>query len=58
MQYFKNIYKAATKVSKILQEPCSVRTNHYKWNIPAILIFYCNIAVMTKLSLVLKLGFG
>ena len=32
LQYCKNIYKAVKKVSKILQEPCNVRSKH-KWNI-------------------------
>ena len=46
LQYSKNIYKAVRKVSKILQEPCNVRSKHYKWNIAAMLIFHFNIAVM------------
>ena len=46
MQYCKNIYKAVRKVSKILQEPCNVRSKHYTWNIAVILIFHFNIAVM------------
>ena len=45
LQYCKNIYKAVKKVSKILQEPCNVRSKHYKCNVAAILIFYFNIAV-------------
>ena len=49
MQYCKNIYKAIRKVSKILQEPCIVRSKHYKLNIAAILIFHFNIAVMWEL---------
>ena len=36
-----NTYKVR-KVSKILQEPCNVRSKHYKWNFAAILIFYFN----------------
>ena len=44
-QYCKNIYKAVSKVSKILQEPCNVRSKHYKCNVAAILIFHFNIAV-------------
>ena len=35
---------------EILQEPCNVRSKHYKWNVAAILIFHCNIAVMSELS--------
>ena len=46
MQYCKNIYKDVRKVSKILREPCNVRSKHYKWNIAATLIFHFNIAVM------------
>ena len=46
LQYCKNIYKAVRKVFKILQEPCNLRSKHYKWNTPAILIFHFNIAVM------------
>ena len=49
MQYCKNIYKAVRKVYKILQEPCNVRSKHYKWNIAAIL-YHCNIAVIWELS--------
>ena len=29
LQYCNNIYKAVRKVSKILQEPCNVRSEHY-----------------------------
>ena len=50
LQYCKNIYKAVRKVSEILQEPRNVRSKHYKWNVAAILIFYCNTAVMWELS--------
>ena len=50
VQYCKNIYKAARKVSEILQEPCNVRSKHYKWNVAAIFIFHYNIAVMCGLS--------
>ena len=46
LQYCKNIYKAVRKVSEILQEPCDVRSKHYKWNVAAIFVFYCNIAEM------------
>ena len=46
LQYCKNIYKAVRKVSEILQGPCNVRSKHYKWNVAAIFIFHCNIAVM------------
>ena len=42
-----NIAKIIIKLlSKILQEPCNVRSKHYKWNIPAMIIFHFNIAVM------------
>ena len=51
LQYCKNIYKAVKKVSEKLQEPCNVRSKHYKWNIAAIFIFHCNIAIMCGLSL-------
>ena len=30
LQYCKNIYEAVRKVSEILQEPCNVRSKHYK----------------------------
>ena len=46
LQYCKNIYKVVRKVSEILQEPCNVHSKHYKWNVAAILIFRCNIAIM------------
>ena len=49
LQYCKNIYKAVRKVSEILQEPYNVRSKHYKWNVAAIFIFHCNIAVMCGL---------
>ena len=50
LQYCKNIYKAVGKVSKILQEPCNVRSKHYKCDVAAILIFHFNIAAMWELS--------
>ena len=50
LQYCKNIYKAVRKVSEILQEPYNVRSKDYKWNVAAIFIFHCNIAVMCGLS--------
>ena len=53
LQYCKNIYKAVRKVSEILQEPCNVRSKHYKWNVAAICILHCNIAVMCGLSLLI-----
>ena len=46
LQYCKNIYEDVRKVSEILQEPCNVGSKHYKWNVAAIFIFHCNIAVM------------
>ena len=46
LQYCKNIYKAVRKVFEILQEPCNVRSEHYKWNVATIFIFHYNIAVM------------
>ena len=46
LQYCKNIHKAVRKVSEILQEPCNVRSKHYKWHFSAILIFHCNIAII------------
>ena len=53
LQYCKNIYKAVRKVSEILQEPCDVRSKHYKWNVAAIFVFYCNIAEMWELALLI-----
>ena len=50
LQYCKNIYKAVRKVSEILQKPCNVRSKHYKWNVAAIFIFHCNIAIVCGLS--------
>ena len=50
LQYLKNIYKAIRKFSEILKAPCNVRSKHYKWNVAAIFIFHCNIAVMCGLS--------
>ena len=46
ISYFRNIYKAVRKLSEILQEPCNVRSKHYKCNIAEILIFHFNIDVM------------
>ena len=46
LQYCKNIYKAVGKFSKTSQKPRNVRSKHYKWNLAAIFIFHCNIAVM------------
>ena len=45
-----NIDKAVKKLSKILPEPCSVRSKHCKCNVAAILIFHSNSAVMGELS--------
>ena len=50
LQYCKNIYKAGRNVSEILQEPCKDRSKQYKWNVAAIFIFHCHIAVMWGLS--------
>ena len=50
LQYCKNIYKAVGKLSEILQEPCNVRSRHYKWNVATIFIFHRSIAVMCGLS--------
>ena len=50
LRYCKNIYKAVRKVSAILQKLCNVRSKHYKWNVAAIFIFHCNIALMLELS--------
>ena len=46
LQYCKNIYKAVRKVSEIVQEPCNVRSKHYKWNVTAysyfiVILLYC-----------------
>ena len=30
LQYCNNIHEAVRKVSEILQEPCNVRSKHYK----------------------------
>ena len=41
-----NIARIFIKLLEILQEPCNFRSKNYKWNVDAILIFYCDIAVM------------
>ena len=43
LEYCKNIYEAVRKVQ-------ISGSKHYKWNVAAILIFHCNIAVMWKLA--------
>ena len=51
LQYFKSIYKAVRKVDEILQVPCNVPSENYRWDVAAaILILHFNIAAMRELS--------